>query len=99
MFMERVCKLCGEIFTPLNANQQYCCKECRKIAENKRRREKSRSHKIKKERLNRFGVVPPIDYIVDICEKVREKTGRIVNYGYVSNLCDCGKLDSLGVNL
>ena len=36
MLKERDCKLCGEIFTPQTANQQYCCKECKTIAKKKR---------------------------------------------------------------
>lgn len=98
MLKERDCKLCGEIFTPQTANQQYCCKECKTIAKKKRDREKSKTYKLKKKQTV-FRNFPKIPEIVGICEKVREQTGEIVSYGWVSHLSECGKLDTLGVNL
>lgn len=98
MFTERNCRFCMEIFTPTTANQQYCCNECRRTCERERERERIKSQKAKQRNAG-FRNFPKIDEIVDVCETVREQTGKIVSYGWVSYLSECGKIDTLGVNL
>lgn len=98
MYSERNCKFCDCIFLPLQGNQQYCCKECRRQSDRKKDREKSKTYRAKK-KSNAFKSFPSIEEIVYICEKVRMDTGKKVNYGLVSHLSECNKLNTLGVNL
>lgn len=99
MFAEKNCKFCLSVFMPSTANQQYCCRECKRASVRERDRRKSK--KIISKRRQPLGINdhPQVDDIIYICKKVKEKTGKIVGYGLVSYLSDNGKLDVLGVEL
>ena len=75
------CDLCGNQFVPTHFNQVYCCESCRYDSKVERQRRKRKGKKLGVDPVSL--TTPTINDIVCSALEYKEKTGKLISYGYM----------------